>query len=162
MLTCYYKDITNIECTWSGIDIDLIPHLLSSHNTLSYSTCPHNKISLELVLDLNVTGYRFIILTFIYNNDNYPILFLEFFDESTNIFRIAIKSYKAQGLFYTLSLQNEDSKLEYSGPIENFKDEVLWRSQQCLQVHKNQLASFCYNDDGEFRYKVVVCINEGF
>src|SRR5574343_579641 len=59
MVRCLYNDIENCECDWSGEECELIYHMTNNHEFLKYSTSLHNKILLELVLDLQKSGYTY-------------------------------------------------------------------------------------------------------
>jgi hypothetical protein len=158
MIPCYYKDISDSECTWKGSGEDLPHHLKSEHEVLSYSGCKHNKIVLELVLDLDSSGYRFVILDFKKEELCIPSIFEEYFDETDQIFKIMLRSFQGAGMVYNIGLHGKNSCLEFSGNLLTFGGENIEKTSQCLQIHQGQLRQFCYLEYNECRYKVVISL----
>lgn len=156
MIACYYSDISEIECKWSGPDEEIPNHLISAHEVLSYSACKHNKIILELILDLDTSGYRFVVLTFTKNSEKIVCLFEEYFDEKDNIFRVMLRSCKGAGLLYSITLQGKFSHLEYCGNMLEYQGCPIENTSNCLQVHALQLKRFAYVEDSDVRYKLII------
>ena len=158
MVRCLYNDIENCECEWDGEENELINHMTINHDVLKYSTSFHNKILLELVLDLDSSGYRYVIIEFLKESQEIIAIFEEIFDETTKIFKLGLKSTNSAGTSYKLTLQGKSSSISYTGQMTGteLRDPKLY--QNCLQVHQVQMEKFSYLEGLEAMYKVLVSI----
>ena len=158
MIACYYKNIADVECKWSGPGDEVTSHLASTHEVLSYSSCKHNKIILELILDLDSSGYRFVVLNFERENEKLSCLFEEYFDENDKIFRVMLRSSEGAGMLYSIAIQGKNSAVEFSGNMQSFSEIPIEVTNQCLQIHSAQLKGYSFIQQEEIRYKVVIAL----
>lgn len=158
MVQCLYKDIENCECEWNGLESDLVPHMIQSHEVFSYSTSFNNKILLELVLDLENSGCRFVVIDFLKDNQEITSIFEEIFDESSKLFKLILRSPNSPGTSYKISLQGKTSSISYTGQMSGVDKSEQKAVQDCLQVHQAQLQRFSYIENQESMYKVLLSI----
>jgi transposase-like protein len=158
MVKCLYNDIENWNCEWEGEVSDLIPHMTRTHEVLTYSTSFHNKILLELFLDLESSGYRYVIIEFIKENQEIIAIFEEIFDESSKLFKLGLKSTNSIGTPYKITLQAKTSSISYTGQMTGVESQELKLYQNCLQVHQVQMEKFSYSEGSQAMYKVLVSI----
>ena len=158
MISCYYKDIAEVECSWQGPCEDFETHLVSSHSVLEYTACKHNKIILELFLDLSSSGYRFVIISFVDNSLTQTCFFEEYFDEEAQIFKVLLRSANAQARGYKIAIQGKFSTMEFGGCVQGFEESPIESSQQCLQIFVPQIKRLAFIEENELRYKVVISL----
>ena len=158
MARCQYNDIENCECSWAGDVNELLNHMTESHEVLRYSTSFHNKILLELALDLESSGYRYVIIEFLKESQEIIAIFEEIFDEVTKIFKLGLKSINSVGTPYKLTLQGKSSSISFTGQMAGIELKAPNLYQNCLQVHQVQIEKFSYPDNSEVMYKVLVSI----
>lgn len=158
MVQCLYNDIENCECGWNGSETELVSHMVQVHEVFSYSTSFNNKILLELVLDLECSGCRFVILEFLKDNQEVTSIFEETYDEISKLFKLTLRSTNYPGTNYKIVLQGKSSSISYTGQMAGIDKTVQKDCQDCLQVHQAQLQRFAYIENCEVMYKVMVSI----
>lgn len=159
MVQCLYNDIENCECDWNGSENELVPHMVQVHEVFSYSTSFNNKILLELALDIESSGCRFVILEFLKDNQEITSIFEETYDDLSKLFKLTLRSTNTPGTNYKIVLQGKNSSISYTGKMPSLDKSVQKDSQDCLQVHQAQLQRFAYIENNEAMYKVMVSID---
>jgi len=154
MVHCYYREIEEVECEWEGNPEDLARHLVNSHGIFSHSSCKHNKFALELMMDPESYGFRFVVLDF----NKISCIFEEYFDEDTELVSVLLRA--PERVNYKIKLHGAKSSLEYEGTTQVFEDPSIEDNSNCLQVHEKQLFQFCHLVDNERRYKVILMLKD--
>ena len=160
MVKCLYNDVQDLECTWNGEDSELVDHLTGEHGVFLYTVTDQDRIVLELGLDTEYSGYRYVILEFLKKNGKRTVvIFEEVFDDSCNVFKLGVRSVNTTATMYKILLQGSNSSMWYCGltmGLEKKKD--FSGHHQCLEVHKAQLNKFCYTSQNELTYKLIVSL----
>lgn len=158
MVNCLYNDIHDCECAWQGTDSEILEHLTKDHGVLMYTIVDQNNIVLELTVDTEYSGYKYVILEFIKNGKRIVMIFEELFDETLNIFKLGVRSVNAAGTMYKILLQGSSSSIWYCGELMDLQKVHFPKHHQCLEVHKAQMNKFCYLSDNEITYKLIVSL----
>lgn len=158
MVNCLYNDIHDCECSWQGADSDIIEHLTNDHGVFMYTIVDQNNIVLELAMDTEYSGYKYVILEFIKNGKRIVMIFEELFDETLNVFKLGVRSVNAAGIMYKILLQGINSSIWYCGELMGLQKVEFSKHHQCLEVHKAQMNKFCYLSENEITYKLIVSL----
>jgi len=152
MVRCYYNEVEELNCKWEGEFRSLPEHLISNHECLTHTSCKHQKLIMELLLEEELFGFRIVVLNF----EKTFCVFEEFFDEETQVLSVLLRC--DQQLRYKLKVQEKSACLEYEGYTQTFADPPVEDNSNCLQVTSKQLKQFSYKVDNETRYKVVLAL----
>jgi hypothetical protein len=157
MIGCYYRELEGAECDWTGEEADFVDHLLETHEVLSYAACFHNKLVLELLLDLESAGFRYVVLCFTQGDSKISTVFEEHFDEASKLLKLVLRGVNAEGKMYMLKVEGKNTSLEYTGEVLGIRKEAE-PVQQCLQVYCKQAEKLGYIEEGELRYRISICL----
>lgn len=158
MVKCLYNDIHDLECTWNGEDSELVNHLTQEHGVYHYTITDQDRIVLELGLDTEYSGYRYVILEFLKNGKRIVAVFEEMFENSYNVFKLGVRSVNSTNPTYKILLQGTNSSIWYCGQMMGLEKTEFNKHHQCLEVHKAQMNKFCYTSQNELTYKLIVSL----
>ena len=110
------------------------------------------------MVDLESSGFRFVVLNFCKENQNISCVFEEYFDETDNIFKVLLRGSEAAGMNYSVVVQGKSSNFEFCGNVLEFGNAKIEDTCQCLMMHSLQLQHYAYFEVQELRYKIIVSL----
>jgi hypothetical protein len=158
MISCYFSDVQDSDCSWKGDPASLALHLITHHEISSFSGCKHHRLILEMILEPDCYGYRFVVISF-KGSEPRTMIFEEYYDEKSEILTLILRSIQTEKLRYSMRIQGNGCALEFEGTTQTFQDPTIDVNRKGLCIHFAQLQHLSEIRTGnELRYKILVTL----